>query len=119
MADLKVDESRHSREVRPASGRPASGRQEDQRDRYAREHGPPMAKMADLKVNKSRHSRGTETSSQNKGKGPTNADRIPEQGIDSQIGSPGGEIQQRRRYTITGTPGDTEWLDAGKLVSIC
>ena len=99
--------------------RPASSRQDDHRGRHDSERGPLAEEMAHLKVDESRPSRGTGTSARNKGKGPTSADPMSEHAEDMHMGPPSGGIQHRRKLTITGTDGDTEWLDAGELAPVC
>jgi hypothetical protein len=104
----------HGREVRPAGGR-----HESQRSRLDSQIAPPTGKMSEMTLDGSGGYRGYETSVQTEGKGPTSANPRTGQAIDSPMGPPGVGNQQRQRYSIEGTAGDRETLDAGELVPLC
>lgn len=104
----------HGREIRPAGGR-----HEPQRSRRDSQTALPTEKMSKMTLDDSGGRRGYEASVQTKGKGPTSANPRPEQAIDSPMGPPGVGNQQRQRYSIEGTAGDREALDAGEQVPLC
>lgn len=94
--------------------RPATARQEPQRARHETELGPPTQRMANMKVVEARDSSGNEAPAQTKGKDPPSAKPTTEKAIERPIGLQGGANQRRRKYTIEGTAGDREVLDAGE-----
>jgi hypothetical protein len=102
-----VDSQGH--EVRPATT------QGTPRGRHETELGPPTPRMADMKIVEPRDSSGNETSAQTYGKDPPSASLKTEKTIERPIGPQGGVHQRRRKYTIEGTAGDREALDAGEL----
>ena len=94
--------------------RPATARQEPQRARHETELGPPTQRRANVKVVEARDPSGNEAPAQTKGKDPPSAKLTTEKAIERPIGPQGGANQRRRRYTIEGTAGDREALDAGE-----
>lgn len=104
----------HGREIRPAGGR-----LESQRSRRDSQAALPTEKMSKMTLDDSGGYYGHEASVQTKGKGPTGADPRPEQAIGSPTRSLGVGNRQRQRYSIEGTAGDREDLDAGELVPLC
>jgi hypothetical protein len=101
----------HGREIRPASSH-----HESQRSRCDSQITLPIKKMSEITLDNSEDYHGHETSVQIKRKSLTSTNPRPEQAIDSPMGPPGMGNQQGQRYSIEGTAGDREALDAGKLV---
>jgi hypothetical protein len=113
----RVYVDKHGREVRPAGGR-----YESQQSRRDSQIALPTAKMSEMTFDDPGDYDGHETSVETKRKDLTSANPRPEQAIDSPMGPPGPPAvgnQRPQRYTIEGTAGDREALDAGELVQFC
>jgi Cdc37 Hsp90 binding domain len=103
-----------SREIRPASGR-----HESQRSRRDSQTALPTEKISKMTLDDPEGNHDYETSVLTERNLPTSANPRPEQAIDSPMGPPGVGNQQQQRYSIEGTAGDMETLDAGELVPLC
>jgi len=99
--------------------RPASGRHESQRSRRDSQTALPTEKISKMTLDDPGGNHDHETSVLTKRNLPTSANPRPEQAIDSPMGPPGVGNQQQQRYSIEGTAGDMETLDAGELIPLC
>jgi hypothetical protein len=99
--------------------RPAGGRHESQRSHLDSQITLPTGEMSGMTLDDSGGYRNREPSVQTEEKGPTSANPRSGQAIDSSMGPPGVGNQRRQRYSIEGTAGDREALDAGELVLLC